>query len=71
MQLPSFVSLSECVITRFINAVRHVHQNQQRIIEENLFGLEQVSPMLPGTLVKIAIIPLKTRYWRKINYCCI
>jgi len=71
MQLTTIIGSSQRVISRFLLAMRNVRQKKQWLVKEKLlrFGLDDI--MLLRTFPGITFIPVKARYLRQVNHCCI
>ncbi len=69
MKQPSVVGSTQGMQSQFIEAVPDILDDQQRIIEENLFRFTLANSMLFSAFAAIALIPIETFDLREINQC--
>jgi hypothetical protein len=71
MELPTIISSSQRVISRFLLAMRDVIQKKQGLVKEKLLCLRLADVMLFQAFSGISFVPVESRYLRQVNHGCI
>jgi hypothetical protein len=71
MQWALIVSGSQSVVTELVITMARVGENQQRLIEKDLFGFCLSDGMFFGALPSVTVVPLKANKGRPVDHGCI